>query len=52
MSHIQFSPDSNFNTNIDCSASDLRGFALSVRVFVDVKVNQSLYKPGVAQRVP
>jgi len=50
--HIQFSPGSNINTNIGCSASDLRGFALSVRAFVDVKVKQSLYRPGVAQRVP
>jgi len=52
MSHIQFSPDSNLNTNIGCSASDLRVFALSVRACVDVKVKQSLYGPGVAQSVP
>jgi len=36
MPHIQFVPDSNLNTNIGCSASDLRGFALSFREFVDV----------------
>jgi len=36
MPHIQFVSDSNLNTNICCSASDLRGFALSFRAVIDV----------------